>query len=321
MFSKQIQDFKSMIKMKTFPHILLVGTNSCNIKFMVKQFLEELYGKTKSEFRQLEYSAYGKKHTLNMESHSYYRIISLNRFVHCDQSMMDELVREFTESIHMGVYQEDQIQYRTVVVQNVGYLSNVTQASMRRLIERVHVICRFIFCTSNVSSVIDPLRSRCIVIRLPNLSLDTQKQIISDREKIDNPKLISDSISENSLYSKIKAYDPYAEVVLPWEERLRSIADWCMNPSSTWSTKKIAEHRLDMYTVMRYNISGTYILKCMLRYILSVEKNFDYVFQVVELVQDLEKKLKSGNKDIFYLEYFVVNIYRIYQKKMKSSMK
>ena len=246
-----------------------------------------------------------------MESHSYYRIICLNRFVHCDQSMMEQLVSEFVESIHMGIYQKDKIEFRTIVVQNVGYLSNVTQASMRRLIEKVHMICRFIFCTSNISAVIDPLQSRCVVLRLPRISDEEQQKIICEERSLENVELVADNISENTLLSKLHDLNgTYPE--LPWNTILNNIITWCCDPKSNMTLDKMIENRQNMYCIMRYNITGTYIFKYFMEYIVKNDTDLERVHQVLQLIADLEHKLITGNKDIFYLEAFIIKTYQIY---------
>ena len=312
MYQKQITEFRRMIKMDAFPHLLLVEALGSDINYVITKFLEELYGETQPEHKELEYCAYGKKHYLNMESHAYYRIIKLNRFVHCDQSMMETLVSDFTESIHMGVFQENQIQYRTIIVQNVGFLSTVTQASMRRLIEKVHVICRFIFCSSNMSSIIDPLRSRCIIIRIPSLDNKIQKEIIELVEDQKNPKIISHNINENILINRLLKQNNVIPD-LPWETIINQITDWLLGDNEI-NSSIISVHRQNLYSIMRYNLTGTYILKTLYQSLVTKDSNQLRLFEVLALVSDLEQKLKIGNKDIFYLEAFLLNAYEIYRK-------
>ena len=65
MYQEQITEFRKMVKMQTFPHLLLVESLGSDINYVISKFLEELYGETEPEHRQLEYCAYGKKHNLN----------------------------------------------------------------------------------------------------------------------------------------------------------------------------------------------------------------------------------------------------------------
>lgn len=311
MYQDQIHQFQKMVDMQTFPHLLLVESIGSDIKYIITKFLEKLYGETEPEHKQLEYSAYGKKHYLNMESHAYYRIIKLNRYVHCDQSMMEKLVSDFVESMHMGVFQDNKIEYRTIVVQNVDCLSTVTQASMRRLIEKVHVICRFIFCTSNMSSIIDPLRSRCIILRIPAIPVATQKRIISLVTDNDDPIIDSDNVSENILITKLKQQNGNCPE-LPWLGIIDKITTW-LTTSKKWDPDIIIAHRQNLYAIMRYNITGTKIMKMLFQSLLKKDSDQKRLFKMISMLSELEHQLKTGNKDIFYLESFIINAFHFYQ--------
>ena len=49
----------------------------------------------------------------------------------------------------------------------VDRLSRQAQAALRRTMEKYTASCRLILCCNNPSKVIDPLRSRCLGVRVP----------------------------------------------------------------------------------------------------------------------------------------------------------
>ena len=54
-----------------------------------------------------------------------------------------------------------------VVVWNAGQLSQATQAALRRPLETLSESCKFILCCSSLTRIIDPIRSRCLAVRVP----------------------------------------------------------------------------------------------------------------------------------------------------------
>lgn len=61
--------------------------------------------------------------------------------------------------------------YKVVVLVEVDKLTRQAQAALRRTMEKYSASCRLILCCNNPSKVIDPVRSRCLGIRVgaPNV--------------------------------------------------------------------------------------------------------------------------------------------------------
>jgi len=63
-------------------------------------------------------------------------------------------------------------QYKVVVLVEVDKLTRQAQAALRRTMEKYSSSCRLILCCNNPSKVIDPVRSRCLGIRVAAPSHD-----------------------------------------------------------------------------------------------------------------------------------------------------
>jgi replication factor C subunit 3/5 len=57
-------------------------------------------------------------------------------------------------------------QFKTVVLTEVDRLSRQAQAALRRTMEKYSSTCRLILCCNSQSKVIEPVRSRCLGVRV-----------------------------------------------------------------------------------------------------------------------------------------------------------
>jgi replication factor C subunit 3/5 len=56
--------------------------------------------------------------------------------------------------------------FKVVLLMEVDRLSRQAQAALRRTMEKYTATCRLILCCNNASRVIEPVRSRCLGIRI-----------------------------------------------------------------------------------------------------------------------------------------------------------
>ena len=64
------------------------------------------------------------------------------------------------------------VDYKIVVLVEVDRLSRQAQAALRRTMEKYTAGCRLILCCNNQSKVIEPVRSRCLGMRVASPSHD-----------------------------------------------------------------------------------------------------------------------------------------------------
>ena len=59
------------------------------------------------------------------------------------------------------------ILFKSVMINNLDNLSYYAQTSLRRTMEKYSGTCRFIMWCKSLSKVIEPLKSRCLMVRVP----------------------------------------------------------------------------------------------------------------------------------------------------------
>jgi replication factor C subunit 3/5 len=85
-----------------------------------------------------------------------------------------------------------------VVINEVDRLSKEAQHALRRTMELYVNNCRLIMVGKNISKVIEPLRSRCLVVRIPSPShseIEKILQSIARKENVNLPSQLATTIA------------------------------------------------------------------------------------------------------------------------------
>jgi DNA polymerase III, gamma/tau subunits len=82
------------------------------------------------------------------------------------------VVESSTASVDDASKRKKAVEYKIVVLMEVDKLTRQAQAALRRTMEKYSSSCRLILCCNNQSKVIEPVRSRCLGIRVAAPSID-----------------------------------------------------------------------------------------------------------------------------------------------------
>jgi replication factor C subunit 3/5 len=80
-----------------------------------------------------------------------------------DRRVIQTVVKDMANT--PPVKQASKVPYRVIVLTGADALSELAQAALRRTMEKYSKICRMIFVAENISKVMQPLHSRCLMIR------------------------------------------------------------------------------------------------------------------------------------------------------------
>ena len=98
-------------------------------------------------------------------------------------NMVRERVKKFSRFAGL----DTEIPFKIIILDEADEMTSDAQTALRRIIEDTAKICRFILIANNLSKIIGPIQSRCVVFKFTKISnkeILPQLKLISKKEKI-----------------------------------------------------------------------------------------------------------------------------------------
>jgi len=174
--------------------------------------------------------------------------------------------------------------------------------------------CRFIMWCKSLSRVIDPIRSRCYCFRIKAPSDNEMLELmanVSFKESIklnlsDYNEIISTAngnIKKALWFLQLKKYGVSYET--SYDKTIKKIVDLIL----TGNVSAELEIRGFIYNIMITNITGTKIIKDIVKSIFSNDKvNENGKLGIAEMAAKYEHNLIRGRREIIHLEAFIFGL-------------
>ena len=314
-------------KFKKLPNILIHGGTGSGKKTLINMLLREIYGSQADNIKIETYNIMGySNNEINIDiiQSNYHMIIeATNSGV--DKYMIQEIVKEYAKQKILQVFANN-IPFKIIVINNVDNLSYYAQTSLRCTMERYHKTCKFILCGYQISKIIEPLRSRCLNIRVPR---PTQNELfgylldISIKEKINiSCNTINYIINKSELNIKYCLWwmDYYRNKIynfnISWKEYLHPIIDCFHN---IYKQKKIItiniinEIRNIINNILITNIVGSEIIIELLKQLINTHPEYPtkLYLQILETFSIFEIRLSKGKRCVIHIEALIMKICHI----------
>ena len=222
--------------------------------------------------------------------------------------------------------------FKTVVLVEVDRLSRQAQAALRRTMEKYSSSCRLILVCNSQSKVIEPVRSRCLGIRVSAPSHDDISRVLQSvaaRQSVNLPEELAISIARESSRNLRRALLMFeacnvqkrdgltrdtAVQKTDWELYIRQLA---MDVTREQSPQRLMAAREKLYELLVNCIPANVIIKTLTTELL---KNLDdsLKHEVVGWAAFYEHRLSQGSKEIFHLEAFLAKYMALYKKYLND---
>ncbi len=337
---KSFNEFKEIIdnlengvwRYSNFQHIIVYGNSGCGKEYLVNKLLAKIYGEKAISINNVEYtiSGYGNtKIKVNIKQSKYHIIIEPNSNGF-DKYLIQEIIQNYAKIELLNILKYKKL-FKIVVINKIDNLSYYAQASLRRTMEKYANTCKFIFICDQLTNIIEPIRSRCLLIRVP---LPTKYQImktllhISNKEKIKlTPKdyylIIKNSDNKMNLaiwLLEAKKYD--IDYTDNWQNVLDKMIDLILDQKS-YDEKKLlsvlTKIKNYFYKLFITNINTQEIIRKLMYKLLKRQTNIKLKFRIIEITSIFEMRISLGTRHIIHFEAFIIRLIYLFWKDYNNS--
>lgn len=334
------------------PHLLFYGPSGAGKKTRIACLLKAIFGNGAERLRldkRTFQTATKKSVEINMICSNYHIELNPGDAGIYDRYVVQDVIKEMAanRSLASGGFlgstnntnnnnanhNDQPINYKVVVLVEVDKLSRQAQAALRRTMEKYSSTCRLILCANNQSKVIEPVRSRCLGIRIAAPAHDhicDVLQSIARKERITLPDRLAISIARESnrnlrravLMFETSRVHAGSTVLKPdqsvqktdWEVYVQNLAK---EITKEQSPARLIATRERLYELLVNCIPASVILKTLTGELLkSLDDELKH--EVVEAAAFYEHRIAMGSKDIFHLEAFVAKFMAVYKKYLND---
>jgi replication factor C subunit 3/5 len=322
-FHKKIMyDLKKISDGDDIPHIIFYGCPGTGKKTIIKLFLEMIFGSNVRDINDFEYDVQGsnqktKKNKKKIIKQSEHHIIIEPNSNNFDKYLIQYVVKEYAKTKPLCIYEKN-VDFKVVQINNLDNLSFYAQTSLRRTIEKFSKNCKFIMWCNSLSKIIEPLKSRCLCIHVPNqLEEDLKNWIlnISMLEKINIKNNIINEIVNSTngnlreilLKLDLYKFSNYKTIYHTCDNDIICLANQIINKDSMQKIKD------NIYKIYVTNLHPTLLINKLMDIFFSKIKNTDIekASKLMDIASKYEHRSLSCRRATIHIEAFVTNIMAI----------
>lgn len=311
-----------LLHMSTYddiPNIMLSGPAGSCKKTLVKIMLEHIFGDDINDLKKVPYKIEGiaKKEIEILQSR--HHIVIEPTSSNSDKNIFQKIIKKYLRYKTMNFFSTSR-SFKIVVIHSVELLSPYIQAALRRAMEIYSRQCRFLFTCNNSSKIIDPIKSRCMIMctSLPSIKNNDIYNIIHNIALRENIDISADDLKNISTYSynnlkkaiwmlNCKKLECDPRIVL--DDTFEKVVDLIFSCKTNNNYSEILINlRVNIYDIIITNIKGSEIIITILDKILTRIDNDMVYFKIVSYAAKYEYNLVHGRRDILNIDPFLIGI-------------
>lgn len=242
-----------------------------------------------------------------------------------DRDVAQEVIKEIAQS-HAPSTAAGGL-FKVIVLNEVDKMSRDAQAALRRTMEKYTTACRFILVCNNACKVIEPVRSRCVALRVPAPTSSDMKKVMAQvcsKERVALPDGLGDKVAATANRNMRRALlmleackvkqcpmvDNQEVEVPDWEKFISVI---CNSILEEQTPQRLLVIRGQIYELLSAVIPPEMIMQ---RLTVELLKKLDDSLkpQVLLHAAYYEHRLQMGTKPIFHIEAFIAKVMACYKK-------
>lgn len=163
------------------PHLLLHGPSGAGKRTRILALLREIYGPSALKLRiDTKTFKHGTRTIdVNIVSSNYHLELSPGDAGIYDTFVVQDIIKEMAQTQSLGAVKNAK-KFKILVLNETDKLTKNAQQALRRTMEKYVSTCRLILSCENLSKIINPLRSRCLLVRVPSPVKSEVKAVLSE---------------------------------------------------------------------------------------------------------------------------------------------
>lgn len=282
-----IKNVRNLVKSLNIPHMLFAGPAGTGKSTLALIVVRELFGKNWKE-----------------------NYLELNASDERGIDVVRQKVKDFARTKSLG-----SVPFKVIFLDEADALTKEAQQALRRTMENFTNTCRFIMSCNYSSKIIDPIQSRCVVLRfklLEKKDIEKRIRLIAEQEKLQ----LSDSavemlyeVSEGDCRRVINLLQASAAISPSVTPELISTLASSARPSDVKIVLEYAlsgdflnakEKLLDI--MLRDSISGTDIIKSIQKEVWNLQVDPELKVRLTEKTGEVEFRMVEGSDEFVQLE-------------------
>jgi replication factor C subunit 3/5 len=331
-FEKIINNLDSGIwRFANFQHLVVYGKPGCGKEFLVNKLLEKIYNKENTKLNDIEYviNGYGNSKTKVIIKQSKFHIVIEPNSNGFDKYLIQEIIQNYAKTDILNIFKYKRL-FKIVIINKIDNLSNTAQASLRRTMEKYADTCKFIFICDQLSKMIEPLRSRCIEVRVPlpnNIQILNTLLHISHIEKIDLKSNDILEILENSnqkIYNAIWLLElkKYNYIFDNSKDKILDTIVFMITNINNFNNKRtlnvIKKCRELFYKLSITNISTQEIISEIMIKLLKCFDDINIKSNIIEITSIFELRKSLGTRHIECFEAYIIRLIYLFSNYFKG---
>lgn len=289
-----VSRIKAFLKTQNLPHLLLAGAPGTGKTTTALVIARELYG---------EHGLSGNFLELNAS----------------DDRGIDVIRNEIKEFAKLkGLAQ---VPYKIICLDEADSLTKEAQQALRRTMERYSSSCRFVLACNEISKILDPIQSRCVIFKFKPLQ---SEHIVSVIEKVtttegltidakakqllveicggDLRKLINtlQAISALSKQITVKHIEEVIDFVNPKE--IEEMISYAMKSDFFKARDKLIEVRV------KRGFTGLEVIKEMYRVLMRLEMDPKLKIKIIDKLATVEFRIVEGSDEELQIEALLATL-------------
>ena len=201
--------------------------------------------------------------------------------------------------------------YKTIIFYNCESIKSSIQNRLRVIIEKYRETTIFIFICHKITNIIEPIKSRCVLIRIPNDTSYEKCKIIKNcsgdqayKNKIyDYLTLFPSPKDKEAIASNLNHMQSFESHYHILSSQILNVVNRELSESGLIQLKEYA------YFILKYNMQIPLFMKILLNEIGDKKILSDNtLFKVVKLFSDIDYQLINSYKKIIVLECFLLKL-------------